>query len=89
MGFLDKLFGRKGAATPAAESAVDVQCPHAALTPRWDSAADMGKTELVSSYVCESCHESFSRDQGAGLVTAAADRLRVADDARRDERAAQ
>jgi transposase-like protein len=86
MGFLDKLFGRKGAdAAPAKkEPAVEVECPHAAVTPRWDSAADMGKTELVSAYVCESCGTTFSREEGAQLTASAADRLRVSEEGRQE-----
>ena len=70
MGFLDRLFGRKGAEAAATkqktieEAIAEVECPHGAVTPRWDSAADMGKTELVSAYVCEACGGSFSREEG-------------------------
>lgn len=89
MGFLDSLFRRKGAnaapATPTGEApAVAEECPHAAVTPRWDSAADMGKTELVSAYVCEACHATFSREEGSKLVASAADRLRVSEEGRQE-----
>ena len=86
MGFLDKLFGRKDAdAAPAKEHpAVEVECPHAAVTARWDSGADMGKTELISAYVCESCGKTFSREEGALLTASAADRLRVSEEGRQE-----
>jgi transposase-like protein len=86
MGFLDKLFGRKDAdAAPAKEQpTAQVECPHAAVTPRWDSAADMGKTELVSAYVCESCGATFDREEGARLTASAADRLRVSEEGRQE-----
>jgi transposase-like protein len=85
MGFLDKLFGRKGdKSAPPEEPATNVECPHAAVTARWDSAADMGKTELVSAYVCESCHATFTREEGAVFVAAAVERLRVSEEARQD-----
>lgn len=86
MGFLDKLFGRKDADTAPAQKQpeIEVECPHAAVTPRWDSAADMGKTELVSAYVCESCGVSFSREEGSRLTGAAADRLRVSEEDRQE-----
>lgn len=85
MGFLDKLFGRKGgkAETPGEQPAA-TECPHAVVTPRWDSGADMGKTELVSAYVCEACGASFSREEGETLGASAADRLRVSDEERRE-----
>jgi len=86
MGFLDSLFRRKGApAAPAEEPpARTAECPHTAVTPRWESAADMGKTELVSAYVCEACGSSFSREEGAGFVAAAAERLRVSEEGRQE-----
>jgi hypothetical protein len=86
MGFLDKLFGRKGAdATPAkGQPAVEVECPHAAVTARWDSVADMGKPELISAYVCESCGATFGREEGARLTSSAADRLRVSEEGRQE-----
>jgi nitrite reductase/ring-hydroxylating ferredoxin subunit len=89
MGFLDKLFGRKGdkeAPTPTDEAppAAAVSCPHKAVTPRWDSGADMGKMDLVSAYVCEACGARFSREEGETLTGAAADRLRVSDETRRE-----
>jgi len=90
MGFLDRLFGRKGAeGAPTKEKTIEEAtaekgCPHAAVTPRWDSAADMGKTELVSSYVCESCGATFSREEGSGLVASAADRLRISEEGRQE-----
>jgi len=86
MGFLDKLFGRKGSdASPVdAPPAVEVECPHGAVTPRWDSGADMGKTDLVSAYVCEACGARFSREEGETLGASAADRLRIREDERRE-----
>jgi transposase-like protein len=87
MGFLDKLFGRKGSKAASAKEqppAAEVECPHAAVTARWDSGADMGKTELISAYVCESCGATFSREEGAGLTASAADRLRVSEEERQE-----
>jgi hypothetical protein len=88
MGILDKLFGRKGekqAPAPADQPpAVQVECPHAAVTPRWDSGADMGKHDLVSAYVCEACGARFSREEGEGLTAGAADRLRISEEGRQE-----
>jgi nitrite reductase/ring-hydroxylating ferredoxin subunit len=86
MGFLDRLFGRKGgkAEAPGEQPAATAECPHAVVTPRWDSGADMGKTELVSAYVCEACGASFSREEGETLGASAADRLRIREDERQE-----
>jgi nitrite reductase/ring-hydroxylating ferredoxin subunit len=86
MGFLDKLFSRKGDKAEAVEKqpAVAAECPHAAVTPRWDTGADMGKAELVSAYVCEACGARFSREEGETLGASAADRLRISEDERRE-----
>ena len=90
MGFLDRLFGHKGAEeAPTKKKASDeaiaeVECPHAAVTPRWDSVGDMGKTELVSAYVCESCGATFGREEGGRLTAGAADRLRVSEEGRQE-----
>ncbi|TMB70922.1 MAG: hypothetical protein E6J43_00585 [Chloroflexi bacterium] len=85
MGFLDKLFARKeDKAASAEEPPAEVECSHAAVIARWDSAADMGKPELVSAYVCEACHATLSREEGAVFVAAAAERLRVSEEGRQD-----
>lgn len=42
-------------------------CPHTTLTPRWDSVADMGKDDKVTSYMCESCQGSFTAAAGQAL----------------------
>jgi len=84
MGFLDGLFRRKGDKSAPTEEKPAVECPHGAVTPRWDSGADMGKTDLVSAYVCEACGARFSREEGETLGASAADRLRIREDERRE-----
>jgi hypothetical protein len=76
MGFLDKLFGRKAPAS-ATEAETAAECVHASLVPRWESAADIGKTEMVSTYTCEACKQTFPRTVGEAILAAAAERLRV------------
>lgn len=74
MGFLNKLFGRGDTATvePQLEHA---QCPHTTLTPSWDSVADMGNEEKVTSYACQGCGQRFSRSEGQELRRSEAERL--------------
>ena len=88
MGFLDKLFGRKSGtdtpiATPEQDDAIgEVSCPHGSLVPHWDQLEDMGKTEAVSYYVCESCDQRFAREDGQRLMAEAAERVRAAEEER-------
>jgi hypothetical protein len=86
MGFLDKLFGRKaGTATaPARQDEIieDVPCPHGSLVPHWDQPEDMGNSDAISYYICESCDQRFSRDEGQRLMAAAAERVRAAEQER-------
>jgi len=51
-------------------------CPHTTLTPRWDSVADMGNEEKVTSYTCQGCNQSFSAAEGRLLLATEAERLR-------------
>jgi len=51
-------------------------CPHTTLTPRWDSVADMGNEEKVTSYTCQGCNQSFSAADGRALLATEAERLR-------------
>jgi hypothetical protein len=38
-------------------------CPHTALVPRWDSIDDMGKEDKATSYFCQGCERTFSREE--------------------------
>ena len=61
MSFLTKLFGKKETVTKAADAAAEaVECPHMALGPRWDSAADIGHEDRASSFICGACHRVFT-----------------------------
>src|SRR5207244_560157 len=72
------LFKRRKE-TEAEESgpAAEPECPHSALVPRWDELADMGKPEKVSRYICESCHQDFSREEGERVLAEQRERLHV------------
>ncbi len=76
MGFLGKLFGSKSNEAAVATEPEVVSCPHVTLVPRWDSAADMGKESKATSYVCQACKQTFSRDEALVLRQTEAERLR-------------
>jgi hypothetical protein len=62
---------RATASTPEASP-----CLHTTLTPRWDSVADMGNAEKVSSYTCQSCNQHFTAAEGQTLLATEAERIR-------------
>lgn len=85
MGILDRLLGRKQE-QPAGEAEVsEPVCPHVGLVPHWDSADHMGKSDRVSSYVCEACHATFSREEGERLQATQAERVRLLEVERLDK----
>jgi hypothetical protein len=77
MGFLDRLFGRKEAPAPEVETPIPTECPHGTMSPHWDKPEDFGKHELMSSYVCEACGKSFSREEGERVMAAAGGVARI------------
>ena len=83
MGFLSRLLGRKGD-DAAVESAAPPEpiCPHATLIPRWDSVEDMGNAERITTYTCESCKETFSREEGLRLLEHMAERIPIEEESR-------
>ncbi len=74
MSLLDKLLHRDQPAVPP--TLATVPCTHVALVPKWDSVADMGHEDRVSSYTCESCRQSFTPAAGRALRESEAERLR-------------
>jgi transposase-like protein len=56
-----------------------------ALVPRWGSAGDIGKSEKVSSFICEGCQASFSREEGEQLRATEAERVRLGEAERLDK----
>jgi transposase-like protein len=76
MGFLDRLFGRKEESAKVEEPLIEEKCPHASLRPHWESPEDFGKHELISSYVCETCGETFSREEGQRVMAAVGESVR-------------
>ncbi len=86
MKFLNRLFHRREASPPEEEMA-ERDCPHVALVPLWGSAEDIGNNAKVSHYECESCKMTFSREDGERIRAQGAERLRVADEERRNPKA--
>ena len=59
----------------AATTAEVPPCPHTTLTPRWDSVADMGKEDKVTSYRCDGCEQEFTAAEGRRLRETEAERV--------------
>jgi hypothetical protein len=59
MSLLSRFARSKDSEVAVAEVAT---CAHVELAPRWDSAADMGRKDKITTYQCSGCKESFSPD---------------------------
>ena len=78
MSFLSNIFGgKKKTAATADAAAAAVECPHMALGPRWDSAADIGHEDRATSFICGTCHRVFAPADVERLRTEAAQHLRT------------
>ena len=77
MSFLRRFLGQREARPGGGEEASEPVCPHVTLVARWDSADDIGKPEKVTSFTCESCQASFSREEGEQLQATEAERVRA------------
>jgi hypothetical protein len=87
MGFFRRLFGgRKQSATstpPGGKAGDeelfstenDVECPHISLGAHWDNAADVGKHDKITGYVCGGCMKMFSVEETEALRATEAERL--------------
>jgi hypothetical protein len=75
MGLLSRLFGRGDTATAEQELEAAATCPHTTLTPSWDSVADMGNEDKVTTYTCQGCGERFSAEEGRALRRSEAERI--------------
>ncbi len=65
---------RQAPATAAVEAA---PCPHTTLVPRWESVADMGKEDKVTSYTCQGCEQRFTAAEGQTLKRHEAERVQA------------
>jgi hypothetical protein len=50
-------------------------CPHVALSARWDDLDDMGHEDRASSWICQSCSEVFTPEEVNRLRESEADRI--------------
>ncbi|MFQ5381374.1 MAG: hypothetical protein ACE5EF_07105 [Dehalococcoidia bacterium] len=72
MGILD-IFRR----APAKEAEEEASpCPHTALAPGWDDAADIGKEDRATSWTCSSCGTAFTPEEYETLRKTEAERLK-------------
>ncbi len=71
-----ELLGQRQRREAATTAEVPV-CPHTTLTPRWDSVADMGNEEKVTSYTCQGCNQSFTAAEGQALKRHEAERVQA------------
>lgn len=79
MGLLDRFFKRDANAHRAGLTTNHppaAACPHLAVAPRWDNATDIGHEDRATSFVCDSCHQSFAPAEIETIRSAAAARLR-------------
>ena len=75
MGILDKIFRRQSAEEDV--ESTKGECKHGVLVPRWDDVSDIGKDEVVSSFLCEACNSAFTPDEGRTLQGSLAERVRL------------
>jgi hypothetical protein len=83
MGFLNRLFGRRETSADDV-AAAEPECPHTALAPHWESVEDIGHSDRVTGYRCDSCGAVIESEEGEKTMTAAASRLTISEEERRD-----
>lgn len=69
MSILSRFARSKDAAPTQATTA---ECGHWEMAPRWDSAADMGKKDRVTSFACTGCQETFTPEEARQITAALA-----------------
>ena len=77
MKVLDKILRRHPAEEAEEATAAEAGCVHAVLAPKWERVADMGNEENVSSFLCETCNESFTPEEGHRLQETLAERVHL------------
>ena len=76
---LGKLFGRHEVREEVQPEMANLNsCPHTTMTPRWDSAEDIGHHDRATGFRCEGCGRMFSAEEAAQLRESESDRLQSA-----------
>lgn len=71
MGLLDRLLSRKANEKSEQAEVATPSCLHPTLGPRWDAAADLGDESKATSYRCQGCGETFTREEAEQIRAAA------------------
>lgn len=74
MNLKGRLLGR--APAPQPHTGIERTCAHRTLVPRWDSAADIGDTDAISSFVCNGCKQVFTPEEGRAMTVPGSGQLR-------------
>ena len=77
MSILDRILRRRPAVGAKAVVSEERECVHGVLVPKWDDNANMGKEDLVTTYLCEACQTSFTKEKGLELRDGLAERIRL------------
>ncbi len=77
MKVLDKILRRRPVEEAEEVAAPEAKCIHAALAPKWDRVADIGKEDNTSDFLCETCGGEFTRDEGHELRESLAERVHL------------
>ncbi len=78
MGLLDRLLRRKAnEGDDQGADAATPPCLHTAIRPLWDSADDIGDEDKATSFRCEACQDTFSREQAEQIRAEGAGRLKA------------
>jgi hypothetical protein len=75
MGLMGKLFGKNDADAIQSDATDLSTCPHTTMTPRWDSADDIGHMDRATGFRCEGCGQMFSPEEAEALRQDASERL--------------
>ena len=75
MSFLSKLFGGGGKSKAAEKPVTALECPHAALVPKWDNVKDMGVEAKATGFDCDACHKSFTPEEARTIRENLAERM--------------
>ena len=61
------LFRRKHSEPEVDEREETVECPHIALSPRWENPEDMGHEDRATNFICQACGSSLTPEQARAV----------------------